>query len=146
MLLILAIGCSSPEEKKSFDIQGHRGARGLAPENSIEAFLMAAEMGVNTLELDLVVSRDGKLVVSHEPYFSPDFCYDTLGNEIPEDSVINIYELDYSDIQKFDCGSKGNTRFPDQKKFTSVSSLLKDINITRYVDAMRTCLTAHLTK
>lgn len=127
LILVVAFACSSPEESKVIDIQGHRGARGLAPENSVEGFLMAAEMGVNTLELDLVVSKDGKLVVSHEPYFSPDFCLDTLGNTISEDSLINIYELDYADIRKFDCGSKGNSRFSEQKKISTPKPLLTDV-------------------
>ena len=126
-LLILTIGCSPPEQKKQLDIQGHRGARGLAPENTLEAFMLAAKMGVKTLELDLVVSKDGQLVVSHEPYFSPEFCLDSLGNEIHKDSVINIYELNYSQISRFDCGSRINPRFPEQEKIRTVKPLLKDV-------------------
>lgn len=124
---MIAIGCSVPEQNEEIDIQGHRGARGLAPENSIEAFMLAAKMGVKTLELDLVVSRDSQLVVSHEPYFSSDFCLDTQGNEIPEDSIINIYQLDYTDIIRFDCGSKVNLRFPQQEKIKTFKPLLKDV-------------------
>jgi len=127
LVTLLLLSCNTPEEKTIIDIQGHRGARGLLPENSIEAFLKAAEMGVHTLELDLVVSKDGKLVVSHEPYFSPDFCLDTLGNEIPQDSIINVYQLNYDEIAQFDCGSKGNSRFPGQEKFTSVKPLLDQV-------------------
>lgn len=111
----------------NIDIQGHRGARGLAPENSIPAFLLAAEMGVNTLELDIVVSKDHQLVVSHEPFFSPDFCLDPEGNRIPEDSIINIYQLDYDEIKKFDCGSIGNPRFPNQKKMIVYKPLLGEV-------------------
>jgi len=128
LFLTLCIwGCSASKEKRAIDLQGHRGARGLFPENSIDAFLKAAEMGVNTLELDLVVSKDGKLVVSHEPYFSTHFCLDTLGNEIPEDSVINIYQLSYDVIKQFDCGSKGNPRFPEQERSLSVKPLLEEV-------------------
>ncbi len=54
----------------NIDIQGHRGCRGLEPENTLPAFKKALELGVNTLELDLAVTKDRKLVVSHEPWFN----------------------------------------------------------------------------
>ena len=56
----------------AFDLQGHRGARGLAPENSLEGFAAALSIGVSTLELDLAVTRDGVLVVSHDSVLNPD--------------------------------------------------------------------------
>ncbi len=115
MLCVTLSACTSEEPFRNLDIQGHRGARGLVPENSLPAFMLAIDIGVNTLELDLVVSKDHQLVVSHEPYFSPTFCLDILGNPIPQDSIINIYQLDYENIQLFDCGSTQNPRFPDQK-------------------------------
>ncbi|MEQ9468675.1 MAG: glycerophosphodiester phosphodiesterase [Ekhidna sp.] len=128
ILLTLIAACSQSKEKPmTIDIQGHRGARGLAPENSIPAFLMAAEMGVNTLELDLVVSKDHQLVVSHEPFFSPDFCLRPDGNRIPADSIINIYQMEYAEIKKFDCGSIGNPRFPDQEKMSVYKPLLSEV-------------------
>ncbi|MEM6737756.1 MAG: glycerophosphodiester phosphodiesterase family protein [Bacteroidota bacterium] len=126
-ILFVTIACTSPDNNNKIDIQGHRGARGLAPENSIPAFLMAAQMGINTLELDLVVSKDSKLVVSHEPYFSPEFCLNPSNEPIPRDSIINIYELDYNEIQQYDCGSKGNARFPEQRKISTYKPLLKDV-------------------
>ena len=58
----------------SLDLQGHRGMRGLFPENSILGFLKALELGVNTLELDIVMSGDTQLVVSHEPFISSAIC------------------------------------------------------------------------
>ncbi len=126
-IALLSVACGQIKETRKLDIQGHRGARGLAPENSIPAFLLAAELGVNTLELDLVVSKDGQLLVSHEPYFSPDFCLDSMGDTIPEDSVINIYELNYEEILQFDCGSKGNVKFPEQEKYRTVKPLLRQV-------------------
>ncbi len=56
----------------AFDLQGHRGARGLAPENTIPAFERALQVGVSTLELDLAVTKDNVLVVSHDPTLDPD--------------------------------------------------------------------------
>ena len=61
-------------EKYTFDLQGHRGARGLAPENSIPAFKKALSLGVNTLELDVVISKDDQVVVSHEPWINHQIC------------------------------------------------------------------------
>ena len=128
LFIIILVSCKSGEQETlSFDIQGHRGARGLAPENSLPAFLVATNMGVNTLELDLVVSKDLKLVVSHEPYFSPVFCRDTLGNEMSKDTVINIYQLNYEDIKKFDCGTLRNPNFPNQKRIPVYKPLLNEV-------------------
>ena len=56
----------------ALDIQGHRGARGLAPENTLPAFARALAIGVTTLELDCAITRDGVVVVSHDPAFNPD--------------------------------------------------------------------------
>lgn len=125
---IILISCTSTDQpEKSIEIQGHRGARGLAPENSLSAFILATDLGVNTLELDLVVSKDSQLVVSHEPFFSPEFCLDQNGNQIAEDSIINIYQLTYAEIMRFDCGSKGNPRYPDQKRISVFKPLLSDV-------------------
>ena len=114
----LIISCGSDEEQKALDLQGHRGARGLMPENTIAGFIKAVDLGVTTLELDLSVTGDSQLIVSHEPYFSPEFCADTLGNRIKEDSIINLYQLSYEEIKQFDCGSLAHPRFPDQEKFS----------------------------
>ena len=124
ILCLLLLSCKVAEEERAIDVQGHRGARGLAPENSIEGFVLAANMGVTTLELDLVVSKDDQLVVSHEPYFSPDFCLDPFGRAIAADSIINIYELNYNEIQAFDCGSKVHPRFPEQKLIRTSKPML----------------------
>ncbi len=112
-----------------FDIQGHRGCRGLMPENSIPAFLKALEIGVNTLELDTVVSKDGKLVVSHDPYFSADISLDKDGKPIPADkqTTFNLFEMNYDEIKLFDVGSLGNKHFPEQQKMKVVKPLLSDV-------------------
>lgn len=109
------------------DTQGHRGARGLAPENTIEGFLLAAEMGVTTLEMDVVISADLQVLVSHEPFFSPEICLDPSGNPISYDSVINIYHLTYSEISQFDCGNLPHPRFPNQQKMKTVKPLLSAV-------------------
>jgi len=68
LLCLVHISQAQETENKPFDWQGHRGARGLAPENAISAFLTALSFSkITTLELDVVISADGKVVVSHEP-------------------------------------------------------------------------------
>jgi glycerophosphoryl diester phosphodiesterase len=68
----------------SFDVQGHRGARGIKPENTIPAFIAALELGVTTLEMDLAVTSDNKVVVSHEPWMSAAYCLGPSGKVIDE--------------------------------------------------------------
>lgn len=112
----------------TFDIQGHRGARGLYPENTITAFIEAVKLGVNTIELDVVVSKDGKLVVSHEPWLNPLFCYTPDGKAVTDDKdKYNIYQLTYEEVKTFDCGINGNPKFPEQKKISEHKPLLSDM-------------------
>jgi glycerophosphoryl diester phosphodiesterase len=130
-ILIVSINFSATAQYSTpkFDVQGHRGARGLMPENTIPAFLMALDSGVTTIELDLAVSKDRKLVVSHEPWMNHLICLDPAGNAI--DSVqgmrANIFQMTYDEVNLWDCGSKGNARFPDQQKFKIAKPLLIDV-------------------
>src|SRR5689334_22685883 len=114
-----------------FDIQGHRGARGLMPENSIPAVLMALDSGVTTIELDVVVTSDKQLVVSHEPWISGSICYDLTGGPISDkdEKKFNIYHMTYAQIRRFDCGSKTNEEFPEQQRIAVTKPLLRDVVI-----------------
>ena len=67
-VVIFPTGCTM--QKVVLDVQGHRGCRGLRPENTIAAMLYALELGVTTLEMDVVITGDEKVIVSHEPYFN----------------------------------------------------------------------------
>jgi glycerophosphoryl diester phosphodiesterase len=130
ILIILLFATNAFSQTRSnFDIQGHRGARGLLPENTIPSFIKALEYGVNTIELDLAVSRDGKLVVSHEPWFSSVISLDPKGNPIPADKQKehNIYKMNYSEIKKYDVGSLGNKDFPEQQKMKTYKPLLSEV-------------------
>uniref|UniRef100_UPI00404961C9 glycerophosphodiester phosphodiesterase n=1 Tax=Gelidibacter sp. TaxID=2018083 RepID=UPI00404961C9 len=111
------------------DIQGHRGCRGLYPENSLPAFEKAIELDVHTLELDVVISKDHKVVVSHEPYMNHEIALDTFGNSISQEEEIsyNLYKMTYDSIQMYDCGSKVHPRFPEQKKLKVYKPLLDAI-------------------
>lgn len=114
-----------------FDVQGHRGARGHMPENTIPAFLYAIEAGVTTLELDLAITKDKQVIVSHEGWMSAAICLDTTGNAIKDkdEKKHNIYKMTYEQVLKYDCGSKVNDRFPDQQKIQVTKPLLKDVII-----------------
>jgi glycerophosphoryl diester phosphodiesterase len=111
----------------NFEIQGHRGCRGLMPENTIPAFKKAIDLGVQTLELDVVISKDKQVVVSHDPFFNPDCTTDPNGNAITKATMGNLYLLDYKEIKKYDVGSKGNKNFPEQEKVSTYKPLLKDM-------------------
>lgn len=122
-------GSASAQYIPRFDLQGHRGARGLMPENTIPAFLEALNTGVTTLELDVVITGDGQVLVSHEPYMSHEMCLKPDGQTISaeEDQKYNIYRMTYAETQQFDCGLKPHPRFPEQKKIKITKPLLKHV-------------------
>ncbi|MCP4460951.1 MAG: glycerophosphodiester phosphodiesterase [Cytophagales bacterium] len=130
LIFVGVIACSQPTKTISdIDLQGHRGARGLWPENSIPGFVNVLELGVHTLEMDLAVTADSQLLVSHEPYFSSEICVDPSGKEIAEASQLKnrIYSMTYDQIRAFDCGSKPHPRFPTQEKFPIFKPLLSEV-------------------
>lgn len=129
ILLLASLGCTSPENTnnmntntndktntKKIDWQGHRGARGLLPENTIPSFIKALEYDVSTLELDVAVSKDKQVIVSHEPWFGAHICTKPNGEPVTEEEEksLKIYEMTYEEIKKYDCGSRGNERFEEQ--------------------------------
>ena len=111
-----------------FDLQGHRGARGVRPENSIPAFILALDSGVTTIEMDLAVTKDKQIVVSHEPWMSAEICLQPDGSPISsaQEKTFNIYQMDYERVSTFDCGSRGNEKYPEQVKMKTVKPLLRD--------------------
>jgi len=116
-------------KQKSINIQGHRGARGLYPENTIIAFIEAVKLGVHTLEMDVIISNDRQVVVSHEPWMNDLFCSRPDGDvvEMNAHEKYNLYKMDYAEIATFDCGKRGNPEFPTQKKVAAHKPLLGDV-------------------
>ncbi len=143
------ISCNSGQQENpsksvdmsTFDWQGHRGARGLMPENSIEGFIKALEYPVTTLELDVVISKDQQVVLSHEPWFGETICLKPDGEEIAkkEAEELLIYQMTYDEIKAFDCGSKPHSDFPDQQKMKVTKPTLQMVvnAVERYCERMK---------
>ena len=87
----------------AFDLQGHRGARGLLPENTLPAFQRALELGVTTLELDVGMTRDGVMVISHDPFLNPDLTRDASGRYLEQRGPL-IHALTWTELQSYDVG------------------------------------------
>lgn len=100
-LAALAIAGATPS--LAFDLQGHRGARGLAPENTLPAFERALETGVTTLELDVGVTADGVVVVAHDPSLNPAITRDAAGQWLPGKGPL-VRALTVAQLQAFDVG------------------------------------------
>jgi glycerophosphoryl diester phosphodiesterase len=97
------------------DVQGHRGWRGMYPENTLTGFVAALELGVDVLEMDVVLSADGHPVVSHEPWMNPEICLGPEGKGLKRNKRINIYRLTLEEIRAYNCGTLRHPRFPDQR-------------------------------
>ena len=110
-LCLLGSIASAEETQPKLDIQGHRGARGLAPENTMAAFQTAVDLGVTTLELDVVMTRDGVFAVHHDLQLNPKLCTSPGGEPVRRRPLA---ELDFRDISGLDCGSRRPGKFPEQ--------------------------------
>ncbi len=132
-LSFLFLACANPhmngKNNPPYDLQGHRGSRGLYPENTIPAMLNAIDLGVITLELDVVVTKDKKVVLSHEPFFSHIISTKPDGQFVTEDEArsLNIYEMTYAEVAQYDVGLKPHPDFPEQKKMAVQKPLLKHV-------------------
>jgi glycerophosphoryl diester phosphodiesterase len=118
-MAILSASLLASSTGRAFDLQGHRGARGLAPENTLEAFAMALSIGVTTLELDLAMTRDGVLVVHHDRHLNPDQTRGPdgkfLGARGPAIRSITLAELEHYDVGRLKPGSGYARAFPERK-------------------------------
>jgi glycerophosphoryl diester phosphodiesterase len=115
-------------QKQKFDVQGKAGARGIMPENTIQGMLKALDLGVTTLEMDAVISKDKQVVLSQEPYFNNEISLQPNGKAITlkDQKTFNIYKMNYEEVKKFDVGSKVHARFPGQMKFKAYKPLLSE--------------------
>jgi glycerophosphoryl diester phosphodiesterase len=108
------------------------------PENTLPAFLKAVEIGVTTLEMDVVISKDGQVVVSHEPWMSSKICSHPDGKPVTkeEEMSLNLYKMNYDEIQTYDCGLSGHPDFPEQMKLQNVKPTLKMVirSVRKFAD------------
>ena len=121
---IVASGLLAASNAMAFDLQGHRGARGLAPENTLEAFRTALAIGVSTLELDLAMTRDGILVVSHDSVLNPDHTRGPDGKFLaaagPAIRSLTLAEVKRYDVGRLKPGTSYAARFPQQQGMDGV--------------------------
>ena len=119
-----------------FDKEGHRGCRGLMPENTIPAMLKALDLGVTTLEMDAHITRDRRVILSHDAFFSHEITTKPDGSYLDEKEEKNhiIYKMDYSETLRYDVGLKPHPHFPQQQKLAVTKPLLSDLidSVERY--------------
>ncbi|PWS29048.1 glycerophosphodiester phosphodiesterase [Pedobacter yonginense] len=114
----------------AFSAEAHRGGRGLMPENTILAMLNAMKIeGITTLEMDTHITKDGKVVVTHDDYLSPAFMRTPDGKDIPATDAKKypIFGMPYAELKQFDLGSKALPGFPKQEKIRTQIPLLADL-------------------
>ena len=118
-----------PQNFPSFYKEGHRGARGLAPENTIPAMIKGIEAGANVIEVDIYITKDGKVLVAHDPYVNAAYSRWMDGREISSADARNYAwrKMNYEDIRKIDVGSKNYQAFPQQEKMKTQMPLFGEL-------------------
>lgn len=117
------------EQRGCFQIHGHRGCRGLLPENTIPAFLHALRLGVDVLEMDVVLSADQQVVVAHEPWLSARLGLSPTGQQIDpaHEKEFNLYQLPYEAIRASVVGTLPHPAFPEQQQLATYRPLLGEV-------------------
>lgn len=113
----------------SFDAEGHRGCRGIMPENTIPAMLHALDLNITTLEMDAVITKDSQVILSHEPFFNHHISTKPDGSPVSEkeEKELNIFRMTYTETQRYDVGLKPNPGFPKQQKMAATKPLLSEV-------------------
>lgn len=131
LLLIVFSGCIASQKTSvkrfpAFDKEGHRGCRGLMPENTIPAMLKAIDLGVTTIEMDALITKDKQVILSHDAYFNRDITTKPNGEYVTpqEEKSLVLYQMPYEEIVRYDVGLKPNPHFPQQQKVKAVKPLL----------------------
>ena len=128
--LFASVGFSQQAKFPEFSAEAHRGGRGLYPENTITAMLQTMKIdGITTLEMDTHITKDGKVVVTHDDYLSPAFMLTPEGNEIPvtDAKKYPVFGMNYDELRKFDLGTKYFDQFPKQQKSKQYIPLLNSL-------------------
>jgi glycerophosphoryl diester phosphodiesterase len=135
VMALIAVACAPVKKNNSsamptFDFEAHRGGRGLMPENTIPAMRNAVGMEkVQTLEMDVVITKDGQVLVSHDPYFNANITTTPEGKYLTaaEGQKLILYQLNYNEIKKYDVGIKPHPDFARQQKIAAQKPLLADL-------------------
>ncbi|MBC7903202.1 MAG: glycerophosphodiester phosphodiesterase [Gemmatimonadaceae bacterium] len=132
----ILIGACSASKKSvrteilpAFNAEGHRGTRGVMPENTISSMYRAIDFGVNTVEVDVVFSKDKQVVISHDFYFHHDITTTPEGKTLTakEAQKLLIYQMNYDSVKKYDVGLKPHPDFPQQQKVAAYKPLLGEL-------------------
>ena len=115
------------QPKYIVDVQAHRGGMGLLPANTLEAMKNAVNLGVNTLEMDIVVTKDKKVILSHDKFFTEETTRPDGTHVKKEDPREYIWHMTYDEISKYDVGLRQFPNFPEQKTIPTVKPLLSDV-------------------
>lgn len=128
-LMTSCMGSKNVNFTSGFEVVGHRGNVSRFPENSIPGFLSAVELGVDALELDLVISADKMVVVSHEPYMAAAQVLTPEGDRIKRsrEKNHNMYEMSYDRIRQYQTGQIRQEKYPRQLKFKAYKPLLTEV-------------------
>lgn len=149
LVLVAMAGClaacttgrqlSVPQNYPVFYKEGHRGTRGLMPENTIPAMKKGVEVGANCIEVDVYLTKDGKVLISHDPYVNVTHSLYNDGSEIAKGDAKKYiwHQMNYEDIRQFDVGSKPYNAFPQQQKIKVSMPLLGELidSVEAYVTA-----------
>ncbi|MDF2191940.1 glycerophosphodiester phosphodiesterase family protein [Paraflavitalea sp. CAU 1676] len=113
----------------AFYKEGHRGTRGLMPENTIPAMTKAIEVGANFIEVDIYITKDKQVLIAHDPYVNVNHSLYDDGREIEKtDAKKYVWrQMNYADIRKFDVGSKPYNGWPQQQKIKTYMPLLGEL-------------------
>ncbi len=134
--LLMFFGCAQESTQNNtmnhfpeFYKEGHRGTRGLMPENTIPSMKKAIEDGANIIEVDIQISSDSQVMIAHDPHINRQISLLPNGDEIPEADARKyvLHQMPYDSIRKFDVGSKHHSEFPQQKKIKTYIPLLGEL-------------------
>ena len=120
---------ATPKGFPAFLQEGHRGTRGLMPENTAPAMRKALDVGANVLEIDVHISHDKQVVVAHDPYINRNFSLLPNGQEIPKEDAQKylLFQMNYEEIRKFDVGTKIYPAYAKQQKMAAYIPLLSEL-------------------
>lgn len=129
LTIFLSCKSKSPEQQNSIQVQAHRGDRGYFPENTLPAFYSAIDKDADFIELDLVISKDKKVVVSHDTFMHSSYVTSPNGKPITkeDEKKSNLYAMNYDSIRSYDVGLRSNPVFPDQKSVKTYKPLLSEM-------------------